>query len=105
MINLTFCVSNLTQISPAIYKLVLFIQTVDRVPFIRRTILKRKEGKGKKKQFQGNTSDEFAKKRSTCTAQINYSRGIITFAERRNIFHRANFHRDSTNRTGVNCVK
>lgn len=49
MINLTFCVSNLTQISPAIYKLVLFIQTVDRVPFIRRTILKRKEGKGKKK--------------------------------------------------------
>lgn len=50
MINLTFCVSNLTQISPAIYKLVLFIQTVDRVPFIRRTILKRKEGKGKKKK-------------------------------------------------------
>lgn len=49
MINLTFCVSNLTQISPAIYKLVLFIQTIDRVPFIRWIILKRKEGKGKKK--------------------------------------------------------
>lgn len=52
MINLTFCVSNLTQISPAIYKLVLFIQTVDRVPFIRRTILKQKEGKGKKNSFK-----------------------------------------------------
>ena len=87
------------QISLTIYRLVRYLHRY-RVCIL--FISKRKEEKGKRREREKKKTISRQYDRRACekeidmhTAQINYSRGIITFAERRNIFHRANFHRDS----------